>query len=68
MCAVSDVTGTCNTILELHDIRNLRDDISPCKCGDITKYHGMHNNGDYGTSFHYMYIQSSYSVHLCAYI
>ena len=47
--------------VELHNIRILRDDISPCKYHDITKYHDMYNNGDYGTSFHYTFIQSSYS-------
>ena len=31
------------------------------KYHDITKYHDMYNNGDYGASLHYMYIQSSYS-------
>ena len=45
----------------LHDIRILRMIYHPVKYHDITKYHDMYNNGDYGASFHYMYIQSSYS-------
>ena len=40
----------------------LRMTYHPVKYHDITKYHDMYNNGDYGAcSFHYMYIQLSYS-------
>ena len=28
----------------------------------ITKYHDMYNNGDYGASFHYVYIQSHHTL------
>ena len=37
----------------------LRDNISPCKYHDITKYHSMHNNE---ASFHYMYNHHTVTV------